>query len=53
MVIDLKNIVEKATKEHGLLMEQERKIVDNLGRSEAWFVQTFARLKQVCGPSLH
>ena len=53
MFTDLKNIVEKATKEHGLKMDSERKIVDNLGRSEQWFVATFARLKQVCGPSLH
>ena len=34
MFTDLKNIVEKATKEHGLKMDNERKIVDNLGRSE-------------------
>ena len=53
MFTDLKNIVEKATKEHGLKMDNERKIVDNLGRSESWFVSTFAKLKIVCGPSLH
>ena len=34
-------------------MDAERRIVDNLGRSETWFVQTFAHLKKVCGASLH
>jgi hypothetical protein len=38
MIIDLRKIVQKATKEHGLTMEKERRIVDNLGRSEEWFV---------------
>ena len=34
-------------------MEQERKIVENLGRSEEWFCQTFKKLREVCGPALH
>ena len=33
---NLRNIVQKATKDHGLQMEQENKIVDNLRNSEAW-----------------
>lgn len=53
MIIDLRKIVHKATKEHGLTMEKERRIVDNLGRSEEWFVETFAQLKRLCGQALH
>jgi hypothetical protein len=53
MIIDLRKIVQKATKEHGLTMEKERRIVDNLGRSEDWFVETFAQLKRLCGHALH
>jgi hypothetical protein len=53
MIIDLRKIVQKATKEHGLSMEKERRIVDNLGRSEEWFVETFALLKKLCGHALH
>jgi len=34
-------------------MTQEAKIVENLGRSEEWFVMTFAKLKNLCGPALH
>jgi len=34
-------------------MEKEKKIVDNLSRSEEWFVATFAKLKQIAGPALH
>ena len=49
----LKRIVSTATKQHGLQMEQERKIVENLGRSEEWFCQTFKKLRDVCGPALH
>lgn len=53
MIIDLRKIVSKATKEHGLSMDKERKIVENLGRSEEWFVETFAQLKKICGQALH
>jgi hypothetical protein len=53
MIIDLRKIVQKAAKEHGLSMEKERRIVDNLGRSEEWFVETFALLKRLCGYALH
>lgn len=31
-------------------MEKEKKIVDSLSKSEEWFVGTFAKLKQMCGP---
>lgn len=53
MIIDLRKIVSKATKEHGLSMEKEKKIVENLGRSEEWFVETFAQMKKICGQTLH
>lgn len=41
MKLDLTKIVNKATKDHGLQMEQEKKIVDNLVKSEEWFNETF------------
>jgi hypothetical protein len=34
-------------------MEKEKKIVDSLAKSEEWFIQTFAKLKTMCGPQLH
>lgn len=34
-------------------MEKEKKIVDSLAKSEEWFVTTFSKLKQMCGPQLH
>ena len=34
-------------------METEKRIVENLSKSEEWFVQTFARLKTMTGPALH
>jgi hypothetical protein len=34
-------------------MNKEKQILDNLGHSEDWFVDTFARLKGICGASLH
>jgi UDP-glucose 4-epimerase len=34
-------------------MNKEKLILDNLGHSEDWFVDTFARLKVICGQSLH
>ena len=53
MKSDLTKIVNKATKDHGLQMEQEKKIVDNLVKSEEWFNETFQRLRELCGPALH
>lgn len=50
---NLRNIVQKATKDHGLQMEQENKIVDNLRNSEAWLDQTFRSLKKDCGSALN
>lgn len=32
-------------------MEKERKIVDNLNKSEEWFVEVYKRLKQLVGPA--
>jgi hypothetical protein len=34
-------------------MEKEKKILECLPKSEDWFMQTFAKLKQMCGPQLH
>ena len=51
--LDLRRILQKATKDHNLHMETEKRIVENLSKSEEWFVQTFARLKQITGPALH
>lgn len=34
-------------------MDKEKKIVDCLAKSEEWFIQTFAKLKTMCGPQLH
>ena len=50
---NLRNIVQKATKDHGLQMEQENKIVDNLKNSEAWLDSTFRSLRSTCGPALN
>jgi len=34
-------------------MEKEKRIVDSLPKSEDWFIPTFEKLKQMCGPQLH
>jgi hypothetical protein len=34
-------------------MEKEKRIVDQLPNSEKWFIETFAKLKQICGAKLH
>lgn len=52
-MLNLRNIVQKATKDHGLQMEQENKIVDNLKNSEQWFDSTFRSLKNLCGSALN
>jgi hypothetical protein len=33
--------------------KKEKKILECLPKSEDWFMQTFAKLKQMCGPQLH
>ena len=53
MIAELRKIVHEATKEQGLQMEVELKIVDNLGRSEQWFVNTYNKLRDMCGQRLH
>ncbi len=32
------------------MMEKEKKILESLPKSEDWFMQTFAKLKVMCGP---
>lgn len=49
MINDLRKIVIKAAKEHAIDMHYEKKIVENFGHSEEWFVNTFAKLKSFCG----
>lgn len=50
MMTDLKKCVMQAWKDHGVRMNEERRIVDNLRPSEQWFEATYLRLKnQVFG----
>lgn len=34
-------------------MEKEKRIVESIPKSEDWFIPTFEKLKQLCGPQLH
>jgi len=34
-------------------MDKEKKIVECVPNSEKWFVDTFAKLKMMCGQQLH
>ena len=39
--LELRKIIQLATKHHNLQMEREKKIVENLNKSEEWFIRTF------------
>ncbi len=53
MVNELKNIVNRADKEHSLDMKKEQRILDNIPFSEEWFLQTYEKLKKIAGKALH
>ena len=53
MAVELRKLVQKSSKDHNLDLVQEQKIVDNLAKSEEWFVSTFDKLQKLVGRALH
>jgi len=45
----MKKCVQKAWKEHGVQMTQEKQIIENLKYSEEWFMQAYSKLKNAVG----
>ena len=41
MVRDMEKCIEKAKKEHGVVMTKEKIIIDNLKHSKKWFLDTY------------
>ena len=45
----MKKCVQRAQKEHSIVMIKEKNIIDNLKFSEDWFMKAYQELKIACG----